>query len=141
RAVLLPALRKVAVLHPRILCSANGLSAATTGERLGFDAVTADEDEVFKDPDVHVVFAITRHDQHAAQVLKALRAGKHVFVEKPLALTVEEVAEIEAVLLEAPEPRPLLMVGFNRRFSPAAVAVKEFFARVDQPLTVSVRFN
>ncbi len=63
-----------------------------------------------------------------------------MFVEKPLALTVEEVEEIESVLA-ATEPKPLLMVGFNRRFSPAAVQVKQFFAPVRGPLTVSIRFN
>jgi predicted dehydrogenase/threonine dehydrogenase-like Zn-dependent dehydrogenase len=141
RMVLLPALRKSAGLHPRVLCSAGGLSAARDGERFGFEAVTTDEDEVFRDPSVQVVFAITRHHLHAGQVLKALRAGKHVFVEKPLALTVEEIAEIEATLLDLPVPRPLLMVGFNRRFAPATQAIKEFFATVQEPLTVSVRFN
>jgi predicted dehydrogenase/threonine dehydrogenase-like Zn-dependent dehydrogenase len=141
RMVLLPALRKHPGLHPRLLCSAGGLSAAHSGERLGFDAITTDEDEVFNDPHVHAVFAITRHHLHAGQVLKGLRAGKHVFVEKPLALTVEEIAEIEGVLLDAPVPRPLLLVGFNRRFAPAAQIVKEFLAPVDEPLTVSIRFN
>ena len=123
-----------------MLCSGGGLSAANSAPELGFDAVTADEDEVFRDPGVQAIFAITRHNQHAEQVLKALRAGKHVFVEKPLALTVEEIIEIEEAL-NAAEPRPLLMVGFNRRFSPAAAEVKRFFAGVQAPLTVSVRFN
>ncbi len=141
RMVLLPVLQKSGLLHPRILCSASGLSAAHSGQKLGFDTATADEDEVFDDAQVQAVFILTRHDQHAEQVLKGLRAGKHVFVEKPLALTVEELEEIESVLTEAPEPRPLLMIGFNRRFSPAAVQVKQFFAKVRAPLTVSVRFN
>ncbi len=141
RLVLLPAIRKVAVLHPRLLCSGRGLSALTSAERLGFDAATADEEEVYRDPHVQAVFIVTRHHQHGGQVVRALRAGKHVFVEKPLALKVEEMAEIEAALLDAPVPKPLLMVGFNRRFSPAAQLVKAFFAGVRQPLTVSIRFN
>jgi predicted dehydrogenase len=140
RMVLLPAIQK-ADLHPRIICSASGLSAVHSGEKLGFEAATADEDEVFRDPGVAAVFILTRHDQHAAQVIKGLRAGKHIFVEKPLALTTEELADIESALVSAPEPRPLLMVGFNRRFSPAAAQVKQFFASVKAPLTVSIRFN
>jgi predicted dehydrogenase len=64
-----------------------------------------------------------------------------VFVEKPLALTLEEVDEIETALAASPDPKPLLMVGFNRRFSPAAVKVRDFFAAITEPLTVSVRFN
>ncbi len=141
RTTLLPALHKQKLLHPRILCSAGGLSAAHSGKKLGFDAVTADEDEVFSDPKVNVVFIITRHDQHARQVLKGIRAGKHVFVEKPLALKIEKIAEIEAALLAAQNTAPLLMVGFNRRFSPAARVVKEFFKDVGEPLTLSIRFN
>jgi predicted dehydrogenase/threonine dehydrogenase-like Zn-dependent dehydrogenase len=140
RAVLLPALKKCGVLHPRLLCSGHGLSAAHSAERLGFDSATADEDAVFQDPGVQAVFVITRHDQHARQVIRAIEAGKHVFVEKPLALTVDEVQAVESAL-EAANPRPLLLVGFNRRFAPAARQVKEFFARADAPLTVSIRFN
>ncbi len=71
RMVLLPALRKSGTLHPRILCSANGLSAVHSGEKLGFEAATAEEDEVFQDPGVRAVFILTRHDQHAGQVVKA----------------------------------------------------------------------
>jgi predicted dehydrogenase/threonine dehydrogenase-like Zn-dependent dehydrogenase len=141
RMVLLPALSKTPGLSPRMLCSAGGLSAAHTGEKLGFEVVTADEDEVFADAKVNVVFIITRHDLHAGQVIKALRAGKHVFVEKPLALTVDEIKEIEDALVEAGEKAPLLMVGFNRRFSPAAASVKKVFAEVTEPLTVSIRMN
>jgi predicted dehydrogenase/threonine dehydrogenase-like Zn-dependent dehydrogenase len=141
RMVLLPAIQRVEKLRPRILCSASGLTAVHSGQKLGFEAATADENEVFQDADVQAVFILTRHDQHARQVIQGLHAGKHVFVEKPLALTIEEVEEIEAALQAAPEPKPLLMVGFNRRFSPAAVRVKEFFAAVHGPRTVSIRFN
>ncbi len=139
RMVLIPAIKKVGGLHPRVLCSAGGLSAAHTGKKLGFEKATADEDEVFRDSSVGAVFILTRHDQHAGQVLKALRAGKHVFVEKPLALRAEDIDEIGAALAAAPQLR--LTVGFNRRFSPAAIRVKQFFAGVTAPLTVSVRFN
>lgn len=141
RMVLLPAIQHTGALQPRILCSASGLSAVHSGQKLGFEKATAEENEVFHDAGVKAVFILTRHDQHARQVIEGLRAGKHVFVEKPLALTVEEIAEIESVLAAAPEPKPLVMVGFNRRFSPAAVQVKQFFASVYDPLTVSFRFN
>ncbi len=141
RMVLLPQIKKSGKLRPRILCSAGGLSAVHSGQKLGFDVATADEDEVFGDPAVGAVFVITRHDQHAGQAIKGLRAGKHVFVEKPLALTVEELDEIAAALTAAPDPKPVLMVGFNRRFSPAAVRIKQFFSKIDAPLTVSIRFN
>jgi predicted dehydrogenase len=74
-------------------------------------------------------------------VIKGLQAGKHVFVEKPLALTTEEIEEIDAVLELAADSQPLLMVGFNRRFAPLAIEAKRYFSDVVQPLTVSIRFN
>jgi predicted dehydrogenase len=141
RLVLLPAIRRVAAFHPHTLCSAGGLNAAHTGTKLGFDTATTDEDQVFNDPHIDAVFVVTRHDQHAKQVLKAIKAGKHVFVEKPLALTIDEIEEIAATLASCSEQRPLLMVGFNRRFSPAAAKVRTFFSNVTAPITVSVRFN
>ena len=141
RLVLLPIIRRVPAFHASVLCSAGGVNAVHTGEKLGFDAATTDEAEVFNDPRVDAVFIMTRHDQHARQVVRAIQAGKNVFVEKPLALTSEEVDEIETALADSPQPKPLLLVGFNRRFSPAAVRVREFFANVAAPITVSVRFN
>jgi predicted dehydrogenase len=138
RTVLLPAVAKSSVLEPVLLCSAGGLSAGQSAERLGFPSVTSSEEDVYNDPRIRAVFVLTRHDQHGAQVEKALRAKKAVFVEKPLCLTLEELERIERALEESPS---LLVVGFNRRFSPAARMVKEFFADTTAPLTVSVRFN
>jgi predicted dehydrogenase/threonine dehydrogenase-like Zn-dependent dehydrogenase len=141
RAVILPNIRKVGRFHPRLICSGKGLSALTTAERMGFDQVVSDEDTVVRDPGVQAVFILTRHDQHARQVLAAIKARKHVFVEKPLAITMEELAEIEQAIKDAGSMPPLVMVGFNRRFSPAARAVKRHFGSVRAPLTVSIRFN
>lgn len=141
RMVLLPALRDCGKLRLATLCSAGGVSAALVGRKLGFEQATTDEDALFADPGLAAVVSITRHDQHARHVVKALRAGKHVFVEKPLCLTLDELQEIEATLDEAGGAAPLVMVGFNRRFSPAAQQVRRFFADVSTPLTISVRFN
>jgi predicted dehydrogenase len=124
-----------------VLCSASGLSARQAGERLGFAEVTSDEAAVINDPRVKAVFVLTRHDQHARQVALALSAGKHVFCEKPLALNEEELVAVEAALGGAAGGAPLLMVGFNRRFSPAAREVKTFFEGAAGPRTVSIRFN
>lgn len=145
RAVLLPALKRSGRFHLRVLCSAKGLSASHAGDKHGFDAITTDQEAVFADPAVKCVFILMRHDQHASGTIKALRAGKSVFVEKPLALTVEELGEIEDVLRTATSLKtaapPILMVGFNRRFSPAARTVKQFFADCQDALTISIRFN
>ncbi len=140
RSTLLPLIQAQPELAPRVLCSASGTSAAHHAGKLGFLAAVTDEDEVLGDPAVSAVFVITRHDQHARQVVEALQAGKHVFVEKPLCLTFDELTEIGNALAEA-RPTPLLTVGFNRRFSPAAIRVREVFAGVDSPLTVSIRIN
>lgn len=139
RTTLLPLLKEAPELAPRVICSAKGLSAATAGKAHGFAVATSDEAAVLGDAGVSAVLVLTRHDAHARQVAAALGAGKHVFVEKPLALSVEEVAHVDAAVASAPDR--ILMVGFNRRFSPAALAVRAHFREVSQPLTVSVRFN
>jgi len=143
RAVTLPLLRQSGAFDLRILCSAGGLSAAHAGEKYGFSAVTTDEESVYANPDVKALFVLTRHDQHAAQVIKGLNAGKAVFVEKPLCLSVEELTAIESALQPSTmnDSSSLLMVGFNRRFSPAAVMTREHFAGVTGPLTISCRIN
>lgn len=142
RAVLLPQLRAAAPeMRPIALCSAGGLSAAEAGASLGFERAVTDEDEIFADPEIDAVVVATPHNLHAAQVVKAIAAGKHVFVEKPLALTVEEVERIEQALAGSTGAAPLVMVGFNRRFSAAAQRLKQAFSTVSAPLTVSVRFN
>lgn len=141
RTVLLPLVRRSPHARLTSVCSAGGLSAAHAADRLGFEAVAPDEDAVVGDPRVQAVFVLTRHDRHARQVVKAIEAGKHVFVEKPLALSADEVAEIEGALRARGPSAPIVMVGFNRRFSPLAERVRRHFAGFPGPLTVSVRFN
>ncbi|MEX0741725.1 MAG: Gfo/Idh/MocA family oxidoreductase, partial [Phycisphaeraceae bacterium] len=141
RMVLLPKIVARAELNPTIICSAGGVSASQAGKKLGFATATSDETDVLNNPDVDAVFVITQHDQHARQVLAAIEAGKHVFVEKPLCLNADELAEIEAALAAAGTAAPLVMVGFNRRFSPAAQQVRAFYKDVTAPLSVSFRFN
>ena len=82
---------------------------------------------------------LTRHHLHAGQTLAGLRAGKHVFCEKPLALTREELAEIEAEL--GKPDTPLMMVGYNRRFAPLAVKMHEFLKSSPEPMSIHYRVN
>lgn len=143
RSVLIPALAQHTDIRLIAICSAGGLSAAHAGERYGFAKATTAPEEVLSDPAVQVVFITTRHNLHAEQVIAALKAGKHVYVEKPLCLTLEELDAIEQTLASceaAGKPR-LLMVGFNRRFAPAISRVRDFLALVSAPLTISIRFN
>jgi predicted dehydrogenase/threonine dehydrogenase-like Zn-dependent dehydrogenase len=140
RRVLLPAALKSGLMRPVAICSGGGLSAGTTGEKHGFEAVVETEEAVLAHPEVSAVIIATRHDLHGSQVLQGMAAKKAVFVEKPLCLTVEDLVSIEAMVAGEGLHLPL-MVGFNRRFSPAAEALKAFFSKVHQPLTISVRFN
>jgi predicted dehydrogenase/threonine dehydrogenase-like Zn-dependent dehydrogenase len=141
RMVLLPKLCGVKEVRPDVICSAGGLSAMHIGNKLGFATATSDANTVFDSKTTDAVFILTQHHQHAEQVCRGIRSGKHVFVEKPLCMDVSELSAIEDEL-RAAEPNPsLVMVGFNRRFSPAAKAVRKFFNDTADPLTVSVRFN
>src|SRR5208282_5212926 len=88
---------------------------------------------------ISAVLIATRHQLHASQSLAALRAGKAVFCEKPLCLNEDELAGLVRLLSE--ENAPLLMVGFNRRFAPMAVRMKEFLSEVHEPLAIHYRVN
>ena len=113
--VLIPALRSTGA-ELSTLVSAGGTSAAHVGCKLGFRVAATDSKAALSDPETNTVVIATRHDQHAAQVLAALEAGKHVFCEKPLCLTEDELDSIEAAAAAVPGSR--IMVGFNRRFAP-----------------------
>lgn len=139
RLMLLPVLGKLGGSTPRGLVSAKGLNAESAGSRLGFAYATTDYEEVLRDKDTHAVFLATRHNLHADQVVRALRAGKHVFVEKPLCLTTGELFEIARTVEELGKDCPVLTVGFNRRFAPATAKLRKHFAGIGS-LTSSFRF-
>lgn len=137
--VLLPAFKKAGAVV-KIVGSASGASAGIAARRHGVELATSDARAVLDDPEIAAVVIATRHDSHAELVCEALRAGKHVFVEKPLALTLEELAAIREVYdgAGAIDPRPadgrsVLMVGFNRRYSPHALRMKALLDSVAEP--------
>lgn len=101
---------------------------------------TTEYEDILKDDDVDLVMVATRHDLHGAMVLQALRAGKHVFVEKPLSLKEEEIDEIERFYVDHPDG-PLLMVGFNRRFSPAIQTIRRILEHRTTPIIANYRMN
>jgi predicted dehydrogenase len=141
RMVLLPAIQKNNSFDAVSICSGKGVSAATTGKTAGFEKATSSEADLFDDDSLNVIFSITRHDQHASHVIQAIESKKHIFVEKPLCLTLDELRRIEAALLSADEYRSMIMVGFNRRFAPSVLLLKEFLKGTTEPLAVSIRFN
>lgn len=97
-------------------------------------------DDVLSDPELDLVVISTRHSEHAEQVIASLKAGKHVFVEKPLALTWEELQAIEETYSSLESP-PQLMVGFNRRFSPALEELRKIIADRRSPMIINYRLN
>ena len=126
----------------RGVMTASGTGARSVGERFGFQFCTCDETEIFDAADIDAVFIASRHDSHGRYVLDALGSGKHVFVEKPLCLTPEELAEIQRACAASGAGTscpPLLMVGFNRRFSPLARELKRQFG--GGPLAMHYRMN
>ncbi len=133
-AVLIPAFKEAGA-RLKTVASSGGVSGVHAGRKFGFEETTTDADAVFADPEVNAVVISTRHDSHARLVCQALAAGKHVFVEKPLALTLAEIEEVEAAygdglgrpgggLPTAAGTGPMVMVGFNRRFAPQVKKIK-----------------
>jgi predicted dehydrogenase len=119
-SVLLPAVagQKNTVLTG--ICSKGGTSAQATGDRFGFGFATSRVDDILQDDKTHAVLIATRHNSHAELVSQALAAGKHVFVEKPLALDMKQLSTVEKAYKKS---ACLLMVGFNRRFAPHTQAL------------------
>lgn len=141
KSVLLPAIARQPDVTLTGLCTATGMSAVETGKKHGFGFATTSIDELLADPATQAVFVATQHHTHAAFLERALAAGKHVFVEKPLCATPEELDRITDRVQALPEPGPSLMVGFNRRFSPHATAIRAAFAGRSTPLVVNYRVN
>lgn len=138
RAVHLPNLQKIVGCHLEVVAARTGGSARQTADRFGARACTTDFEAVLADGRVGAVIIATRHHQHGAQALAALDAGKHVFVEKPLALT---VAECEAIAAKAAEKRLLVSVGFNRTCSAHARAAKAGLSTMRGPKQIVYRCN
>lgn len=135
-SVLIPAFQDAGFGNLVAVASASGLSARRLGERAGFARAVSGADAVINDPDVGVVVVATAHDTHAVLVAGALEAGKHVWCEKPLALSLDELDLVRAAY--APSGR-VLFVGYNRRFSPAVAQVRTAFAGRSAPLTIVYR--
>jgi len=121
--------------------SRSGANAKAVATHYGAAYAATDVEQVLQDEQVQLVLIATRHDQHAALVLKALAAGKHVFVEKPLCLTPEELAAIEHFYRSQNERAPVLMTGFNRRFAPAVTRLRDAVRSRSAPLMVTYRMN
>lgn len=138
RTKLLPALSKLKDCEFRTIATARGSSAEDVGRKFGFATAVADTDVVFDDPEINAVLIATPHSSHAALTTRALQAGKSVFVEKPLALTMEE---LNGIVAARNATNAFFMVGFNRRFAPMVAKAREHLAKVTGPRTLLLRVN
>jgi predicted dehydrogenase len=138
-ATLLPAIKKVSDIQLVGIASAGGLHAQHSAKKFGFVYATSSDNEIINDPDINTVAILTRHDTHADLVVKALKAGKQVFVEKPLAITSDQLLGISKQLLKT--DNVLLTVGFNRRFAPLAQQLSAFLKNRTEPLFAHYRLN
>ena len=135
--VLVPAFAQAGV-KLAVVGGGHGPSAETAARQLGFERIAESEEAILEDADVDAVLIATRHASHAELTRRSLEAGKHVFCEKPLALT---DGELDEVVLAAGSSRGQLMVGFNRRYSPFLRALREFLDNDDRPLTAVYRVS
>jgi predicted dehydrogenase len=139
RHTFLPNIKGVRGVDLVAIASASGRPAADLARRFRFRYASSDSEQVLQDRSINAVAVLTRHHLHASQTLAALKVGKHVYCEKPLALNEKELARIEKMLAKRRAPR--LMVGFNRRFAPLSKELAKFFAGRQEPLVAHYRVN
>jgi predicted dehydrogenase/threonine dehydrogenase-like Zn-dependent dehydrogenase len=141
-STLLPAIKRVGGATLVGVCAANGSHSHHVAKKFGFRYGATDEDSLIGDEAINTVVVATRHHLHARQVLAALSSGKHIFCEKPLCLNEDELREIVRVYEDQRAVgKPLLMVGFNRRFAPLALRLKSFLREIHEPLALHYRVN
>jgi predicted dehydrogenase len=143
KAMHLPNLKALSHLFGvHAIMSRSGHNAVATAKQFGAKYSTTDYEAVLKDPDVQAVLIATRHDLHAGMALQALHAGKHVLLEKPLAMTRGELASIQDFYAKREGMTvPILLTGFNRRFSPAVKRIHELIANRTNPMILNYRMN
>ena len=140
--ILIPAFKEAgAQFHT--LATAGGINSIVHGEKAGFAEASTDTAEMLTNPEINTVAIVTRHDSHARFVAQALEAGKHVFVEKQLAIDFGGLEQVEIAYKAAHHVGngPQLMVGFNRRFSPQVQKMKALLEPVKEPKSFFMTMN
>jgi predicted dehydrogenase len=137
KMTLLPALKDCGA-SLKYIASAGGLTAKSLANKYGFAYSTTDYNEMLLDTDVDLVMITTRHNHHASQVVEALNAGKQVFVEKPLALSMSELNDIEVAYASS---RKMISVGYNRRFAPLIQKAKELLGSTNTSINMIAIIN
>jgi len=141
-STLIPAIKSSSRTRLITVCAATGSHAQYAARKFEFQSSTTDEAEVTGNPEINTVVVATRHNLHAKQVLAALVVGKNVFCEKPLCLSEAELRSIVAAYdKDGSQSRPLIMLGFNRRFAPMVAQMKCFLSDISEPLALHYRIN
>ena len=135
---LLPNIPKKDIVLLRGVVTTTGTSARSVAERFGFEFFSADPSDILEHSGINTVFIASRHDSHADYVCGALENGKNVFVEKPLCLTEEQLQGIRDAYEKAGAQAPVLMVGYNRRFSPLAIRMKKLAGNGNMAMTYRI---
>ncbi len=135
KSVILPTIKKVDGINLVGLVTSTGVSAESVGRKYDFKYIATSSEELLKKDEINSVIITTRHNTHANEVLKALKYKKHIFVEKPLCITEEELEEINT----AYDGSVVLQVGFNRRFSPFVQEMKKIVG--NNPMSINYRIN
>jgi len=138
-ATLLPAIQKAGSVELVGIASAGGVTAQAAAKRFGIHFASTNENEILENANINTVLVLTRHQHHARQVLAALKAGKNVYCEKPLAMTQDDLDEIFSELKR--DPGRMLSIGFNRRFSPLSIRLKKFLAACNEPFMATYHVN
>ncbi len=118
--------------------TSRGITAKNVGDKFGFNFCSSDIKDVLGKETINTIFIATPHSSHASLVVEALQANKNVFVEKPLAISMEELESVIEAKKRHPQP---LMVGFNRRFAPVSAAIKKEFHNTGEPMVINMRIN
>lgn len=140
--ILIPAFKKAsAQLHT--IVTAGGINGVIHGSKTGFAEASTDLNAMLQHPEINTIAIVTRHNSHASMVEKVLAAGKHVFVEKPLALHVDEIDRIEQLYQQqsTTDRYSRVMVGFNRRFAPQVQKMKALLDTVKEPKSFIMTIN
>ena len=139
--ILIPAFKETESVLDTLVTS-GGISGVHHGNKNSFLTASTSIDDVLNNESINTVAIVTRHDAHATQVVESLNAGKHVFVEKPLALTLGEIDQIDKAYKENNKSKNVkLMVGFNRRFAPHIIKIKELMSNHQSPKSILMTVN
>ncbi len=157
QSVMLPIIKQTGLVHLSGIATASGVSAQHAAKKFHFNYATSRPEAIYEDETINSLVILTRHQFHAQQVIAAIKTGKHIFCEKPLVINQDELFRVIETLrehdyfptdfssadkiIEHQLSKPVLMVGYNRRFAPLMQELKQFFSPLYQPAAIHYRIN